>query len=191
MFYLPPQRCVQLQLWRPSRAQDACLAQAGRPERLEIYIMRRPTPSHQDCSTPLGARWRFSRKLHALRQEPAIPRHPRHTKTRHEDVTHHATSHTFPHTLPEPRGDQLTRREPPVKAYSDARPGCSPPPVRKKCMPLHLYQEGGRNSDKGVNKYKITKTLPQIPPTPKPYLPPDLGKSAERLAVRANTVGFF
>ena len=33
--------------------------------------------------------------------------------------------------------------------------------------------------------------MPQIPPTPKPYLPLDLGKSAERLAVRANTVGFF
>ena len=42
-----------------------------------------------------------------------------------------------------------------------------------------------------INKYKITKTLLQIPPTPKTYLPPDLGHSSERLSVRANTVGFF
>ena len=42
-----------------------------------------------------------------------------------------------------------------------------------------------------INKYKITKPLLKIPPTPKPYHPHDLGKSTERLAVRANNVGFF
>ena len=40
------------------------------------------------------------------------------------------------------------------------------------------------------NKYKLTTPLPQKPPTPKPYIPPKLVKSEERLAVRANTVGF-
>ena len=33
--------------------------------------------------------------------------------------------------------------------------------------------------------------MSQIPLTPKPYLPPHLGNSAETLAVRYNTVGFF
>ena len=43
---------------------------------------------------------------------------------------------------------------------------------------------------RGVNKYKMTKTLIQIPPTSKPYPPPNLGKSGERLAVRSNNIGF-
>ena len=32
IFELPPKRCVQLQLWRPSRTQDALLTRAGRPK---------------------------------------------------------------------------------------------------------------------------------------------------------------
>ena len=38
---------------------------------------------------------------------------------------------------------------------------------------------------------KLTKPLYQKPPAPKPYLPPKLGKSAQRLAIRANNVRFF
>ena len=37
---------------------------------------------------------------------------------------------------------------------------------------------------------KITKPLSQKPSSPKPYLPPKLGKSAQRLAGRAKNVGF-
>ena len=40
------------------------------------------------------------------------------------------------------------------------------------------------------HKIKIAKTLSQKPPAPKPYLPPKLGKSAQRLASRADNVGF-
>ena len=38
---------------------------------------------------------------------------------------------------------------------------------------------------------KLTKTLSHKIPAPKPYLPPKLGKSAQRLASRADNVGFF
>ena len=60
LFELPPKRCVQLQLWRPSRAQDALLTRAGRPKCLEIQILHHLTPGQQDCIAPLGARRNFS-----------------------------------------------------------------------------------------------------------------------------------
>ena len=44
---------------------------------------------------------------------------------------------------------------------------------------------------KGINKYKLTKTLYQISPAPKSLLPLYLGNSAKRIAVRSNGVGFF
>ena len=42
-----------------------------------------------------------------------------------------------------------------------------------------------------THNIKLTKPLSQIPPSPKPYLPPELGKSAQGLAGRAKNVGFF
>ena len=44
---------------------------------------------------------------------------------------------------------------------------------------------------RGVTKYKLATILLKIPPTSKPYLPPYLGKLAEKIAVKTNTVGFF
>ena len=38
---------------------------------------------------------------------------------------------------------------------------------------------------------KITYNLPKKTQAPKPYIPPELGKSAKRFASRANSVGFF
>ena len=128
---------------------DFILGQSGCHEHLEIYIMHCPTPSHQNCTPPLGARRRSSGKYHALHKEPEIPRHLGHTKPRRKDMAHHETSYTCLHTQLEPRGHQLTRRAPPVKASSDARTWCSSPPVRDNFMPLHLSQEGLRNSDEG------------------------------------------
>ena len=55
------------------------------------------------------------------------------------------------HPQLEPQSNQLTRRGPPVKASSDARQWCSPPPVKTHCMTLHLSLEGLRNSDEGHN----------------------------------------
>ena len=48
-----------------------------------------------------------------------------------------------------------------------------------------------QTATRGINnKYKLATPLLKKPPTSKPYIPPELGKSAKRLAVRANTVGF-
>ena len=44
---------------------------------------------------------------------------------------------------------------------------------------------------KGINKYKLTITFPQISPTPKSLLTPDLGKSAKNPVVRYKGVVFF
>ena len=47
-------------------------------------------------------------------------------------------------------------------------------------------------STRGIPHYiKLPKTLSQKKPAPQPYIPPELGKSAQRLASRANNVGFF
>ena len=60
LFELPPKRCVQIQLWRPSRTHDALLTQEGRPKCFKIKILHRSTTSHRDCSTILGARRRIN-----------------------------------------------------------------------------------------------------------------------------------
>ena len=44
---------------------------------------------------------------------------------------------------------------------------------------------------RGITKSKITNILSGQTPTSKPYLPPNLGRSAKQLAGKANTVGFF
>ena len=150
MFKLQPQRCVQLQLRWSSRTQDALPARAGRPKRLEIPILRCTTLSCRDCSPPPWAPGgNLVGEYHALHQDPAIPRLLRQQKPQHKSVADHTTRHKRTHAQPEHRDNKLSSRVSPVQASSDARPWCSPPSVRKNCMPLHLSQEGHQNSKKG------------------------------------------
>ena len=149
-------------------------------------------PSHRDYSPPLGTRGGLSGEYHALHQDPEISRLPRHKKPRHKSVADHTTRHNRNDTQPEHQDHKLTGREPPVQASSNSRTWCSPPSVRKTVCPSTSPKRVAGTVTRGINnKYKLTTLLPQKHPTPKPYIPPELGKSSERLAVRANTVGFF
>ena len=62
---------------------------------------------------------------------------------------------------------------------------------RNVCPSTSLKRFAGTATWGINNHYKLTTPFPQKPPTSKPYIPTKLGKSEKRLAVRANTVGFF
>ena len=67
-------------------------------------------------------------------------------------------------------------------AHPQTRPIVCPPTSIKRFSGIAM---------RGITKDKTTKLFSRNSTTPKPYLPPDLGKSAERLAVRSNDVGFL
>ena len=70
--------------------------------------------------------------------------------------------------------------------------GVAPHQLEKIVCPSTSLKRVSGTATRGINnKCKLTTPLPQKPPTSKPYIPPKLGKSVERLAVRGNTVGIF
>ena len=62
----------------------------------------------------------------------------------------------------------------------------------KIAFPSTSPKRVARIATRGIpHNTKLKKTLSQKTPAPQPYIPPELGKSAQRLASRANNVGFF
>ena len=193
MFELPPKRCLQLQLRRRSRSQAALPAQAGHPESLEIPILNRATPSHRDCSPPLDPRGEGlvrnttistrsrrsqgsrGKRIQETKTWQTTP--PATTKKNHEDniqtINWQGGSHQSTRKFPPDRGVAIHQ------SIKIACPSTSP----KRVSGI---------STRGIpHNIKLTKTLSQKPPAPKPYLPPELGKSAQLLAIIADNVGFF
>ena len=63
-------------------------------------------------------------------------------------------------------------------------------PDKIACPSTSLKRVAGI-ATRGIHKYKTTRTLLEIPPTSKIYLPPDFGKSSQIPAVRSNPVYIF
>ena len=62
----------------------------------------------------------------------------------------------------------------------------------KIACPSNSPKRVSRIATRGIpHNTKLTKKLSQKIPAPQPYTPPQLGKSAKRLASRENSVGFF
>ena len=58
-------------------------------------------------------------------------------------------------------------------------------------MPPTSFERFSGISTRGIPKYKLTTSLSHKYSAPKPFLPPDLGKSENFLVIISNDVGFF